>query len=192
MSKDKSGVSAEERGMAPISIAFLLGVIAGAGVYGVLLDKGIVGERSVKQETNSSVNKQAVGKETTKTPEVKAPLTILVAEDDVSLVIVDQPADTRVVVSMIILKRSGWIAVHDLNADDSFGKILGARHFEEGQSFAQTVALLRATEEGKRYALVLHADDGDAKFDHTTEVPAKDKKGKFVFEAFTANGSSER
>lgn len=195
MSKDKQTVLAEERGMGPVIVAFLIGAVAGAGIYGVLLDKGIVGERVDDEDEiniSASEEKKTDGKEVSKKSESKMPTTFIVGENDASLVIVDQIAGKQAVVSMVTLKNSGWVTVRELGADGSFGNILGARHFEAGQSIAQTIELLRAMEAGNNYAFVLHADDGNEAFDHTTEVPVKTAKGKFIFEPFTANGTAER
>ena len=109
-----------------------------------------------------------------------------VVEGENLLVVSNQPAGTIVVTSMVSLGASGWVAVHENNADGSFGKILGARRFNAGKYFGESIELLRATVEDNSYYVVLHADDGDTMFDFSTETPVKDKGGSFVSGTFIA------
>lgn len=75
----------------------------------------------------------------------------------------DQPAGDRVVVVNAKISRSSWLAVRD----DM--RIYGARRVDPaggGQSFNDVVVeLLRNTETGKTYTVVVYVDDGDKVFD---------------------------
>lgn len=75
----------------------------------------------------------------------------------------DQPAGDRVVVADAKISRVSWIAVRDSM------RIYGAKRVNpvgNGQTFTDVVVpLLRNTEAGKTYSVVVFADDGDGAFD---------------------------
>lgn len=75
----------------------------------------------------------------------------------------DQPAGDSVRVVEARLSRSSWLAVRD----DL--RIYGARRVDpvgDGQTFNDVdVPLLRSTEAGKTYTVVVYVDDGDRQFD---------------------------
>ncbi len=81
----------------------------------------------------------------------------------------NQPAGQSVMVSGT-LKGFGWIVVHELNSDDSLGRILGARRFASG-AFSGAVELLKPTVAPGKYAVMIHADDGDTIFDTKKDLP---------------------
>ncbi|MBI3075285.1 MAG: hypothetical protein HYY92_03710, partial [Parcubacteria group bacterium] len=100
----------------------------------------------------------------------------------------NQPAGDKVIVSMVSVSVNGWVTVRETNADGALGNILGARRFDAGKYFGETIELLRGTSEDNVYAVVLHADDGDREFDYAKETPMKDKNGNLVSGTFTATG----
>lgn len=75
----------------------------------------------------------------------------------------DQPAGDSVIVEHANISRASWLAVRD----DM--RIYGARRVDptgDGQRFdAVSIPLLRNTEAGKTYTVVVYADDGDGTFD---------------------------
>ena len=99
------------------------------------------------------------------------------------LVISNQPAGISVVMSMIDIDTNGWVAIHE-NIEGEPGVILGARRFDVGTYFAESVELLRGTESERGYIAVLHADNGDKEFDFKAEVPVKDILGNLIAEEF--------
>ncbi|MBI2109257.1 MAG: hypothetical protein HYT93_03725 [Parcubacteria group bacterium] len=107
-----------------------------------------------------------------------------VVSGDNSLVVEDQRPGFSVIMSMVSLSESGWVAVHEETNEGTMGNILGARRFAEGKYFGSTVELLRATESGSAYYVVLHSDDGDSIFDFTIEAPARDHSGALIVERF--------
>ncbi len=112
-----------------------------------------------------------------------------IASDDNLLVASDQPAGLVVVMSMVSLSKSSWVAIHESNADGVPGNILGARRFEAGQYFGSTIELLRGMQTGTTYHALLHFDDGDSFFDYEKEVPIKDPLGKFITTEFIATSA---
>lgn len=81
----------------------------------------------------------------------------------------DQPAGRAVLIKRVDLDKTSWIAVRDY-ADMKIGNVLGAVRREPGISENVVVDLLRATEPGKQYAVVIFADNGDGAFDTKTDT----------------------
>lgn len=119
--------------------------------------------------------------------EEKEKIAAPVAEGENILVVSNQPSGERVIISMVSIGANGWVAVHESYADGSLGSILGARRFNAGKYFGETIELLRGTVEDGTYVVVLHADDdGDSEFDYVREVPMKDKAGNLISGTFIA------
>jgi len=75
----------------------------------------------------------------------------------------DQSAGMGVSITSMNLTRETWVAVRDSKS------ILGAGRFSPGAT-SGTVKLLRATEAGKAYQVVVYVDDGDKKFDFKVDA----------------------
>src|SRR3989344_915040 len=102
------------------------------------------------------------------------------------LVVSNQPSGERVIISMVSVSVNGWVAVHEGREDGSLGNILGARRFDAGKYFGETVELLRGTVGGNTYFVVLHSDNGDKEFDYVSEMPVKDTAGNLISGTFIA------
>ena len=84
---------------------------------------------------------------------------------DTSLVVADQAAGERVVVTFMDLPQGGWIAIKEVSS----GRILGAGRFPGGAT-SGSIQLLRATIAGGAYEAVVYKDDGDTMFDHKKDT----------------------
>lgn len=82
----------------------------------------------------------------------------------------DQPAGRAVLVKRVSLEKTSWIAVRDF-ADGKIGNVLGASRKDKGTTQDVIIDLLRATEPGKQYAIVIFADNGDGAFSTKTDTP---------------------
>ncbi len=102
------------------------------------------------------------------------------AGDTDMIIAVDQESGMSVILSMVSLEESGWVAIHEELLDGSFGAILGARRFGPGKQFSPLIELLRSTESGRPYVAALHADDGDSVFDFKKEILVKNSRSEFV------------
>lgn len=101
----------------------------------------------------------------------------------------DQKPGNMVVIQSLTMGANGWVVIYD----DSNGKpshILGAHRFNAGTYARQNVELLKGTEEGKVYYAMLHADDGDRKFDYRTDLQVKDGSDNTVMMRFVATNKS--
>lgn len=182
----------------PAFTMLLVGFVAGFAVnsfFGVIPDDGVLADdASLTLPETAALPGADTGtltekKETSplfgfggKKNDTSAPI----AEGENLLVVSNQPAGERVVVSMVSLAMNGWVAVHESYADGSLGNILGARRFDAGKYFGETIELLRNTMEDGAYMLVLRSDDGVAGFDHTREMLVKDKAGNLISGTFIA------
>lgn len=90
----------------------------------------------------------------------------------------DQPAGVTVTIANMDISRETWVAVRDERS------ILGAGRFAAGTE-SGTVELLRGTEAGKTYTVVVYVDNGNRAFDLTG-----DELVTGVSDTFTATGEA--
>lgn len=144
-------------------IAVVAGLIIG-DLIGVALFKGGKAADSEKQEASSAVATST------------SPYFVKVSE---------QAAGQTVFVSEArAVATSTWLAVREGNGE-LLGKILGARRIDATSTSNVTIELLRPTETHVMYAVVMYADDGDRKFDHTTDTLVEENGSAVAF-PFTA------
>lgn len=98
-----------------------------------------------------------------------------------TLTVEDQSAGEQVIVAHATLVRMGWIAVRD-----SDGRTLGAGRFEAGEHSSVYVPLLRATEKGQGYQVLIYVDDGDREFDLHEDILVMRADGSVAGTTFTA------
>lgn len=79
----------------------------------------------------------------------------------------DQEAGKTVFLSRVELTQPGWAAIREVGGG-TFGNILGAKRFDAGV-YQGTVTLLRNTDAGEIYVVMLYADNGDKVFDHEVD-----------------------
>lgn len=94
------------------------------------------------------------------------------ATDNFSISVTDQSAGDMVYVSQMDLGAPAWVAIRE-NNDGELGNILGAGWYPEGKSTG-TVELLRGTESGAVYYVVLYTDNGDKQFDYRQDTLVTD------------------
>lgn len=99
------------------------------------------------------------------------------------IAVVGQPAGSRVAFSTL-LNEAGWVVVHEDRAGEP-GNILGAQWLPAG-THAGEVTLLRNTETGKTYHVILYADDGDREFEVHGEAKLVVEGGNPISTTFVA------
>lgn len=105
----------------------------------------------------------------------------------------DQPAGSSVRVTDVSLPPEGaWVVVHEIGPNAVFLNALGAHrydtHVREG-----VVQLLRPTEPGRQYAVVLYRDNGDRQFSLEEDFPLLDAQShEPIFDLFTATQSPQQ
>ena len=108
------------------------------------------------------------------------PDTMTTATMGEAVTVPDQPAGTKVAIASMTLTRRSWVAIKDMN-----GSILGAGLFPASAT-SGSVPLLRRTEAGKRYEVLIYVDDGDKRFDLHKDMLVTDTDGSPVSSTFIA------
>jgi len=116
-------------------------------------------QKEEKKDTKDSASSATDTKQATKA-----------APQGVSLEAADQPAGRAVTVKRVTLDKTSWIAVRDFSGG-KIGNVLGASRKEAGTLTGVVVDLLRTTEPGKQYAIVIFTDNGDGTFSTKTDTP---------------------
>lgn len=171
-----------------IIFSFVAGVVAGVLFAVPLVERGKFGTDFFagvfKSEEENILPELGMKNENPPLIAEKQKITAVLGEN--SLVVNEQNSGLSVVMSMVLLSQSGWVAVHEETPEGAMGNILGARRFAEGTYFSSSIDLLRATEGGRMYYAVLHGDDGDNTFNFETEVPARDASLALIAAKFIA------
>ncbi|HUO49967.1 MAG TPA: hypothetical protein VMU25_00085 [Candidatus Paceibacterota bacterium] len=155
-----------------VLVAFLVGLWAGftLGSHGGVASETV----EVSNTTIATTSTETTQKhEEASNPEVTA--------TNDAVVVSDQSAGKSVAVKSVTLSQKGWVAVRD-----SDGKTLGAAFFPAGTSTDVSVPLLRATEAGQRYQVLLYYDDGNHNFNLKTEVLVVNADGSVAGTNFSA------
>lgn len=71
----------------------------------------------------------------------------------------DQPAGNKVVITFLNLEKESWVAINE-DKGGKPGNILGAQKFPAGKTEKGEVELLRNTVPGKIYYAIVRSDDG--------------------------------
>lgn len=160
--------------VAGLIIGFIIGALA--------VDKGIILQKTVLDEEGDTMVATST---VTKTTSLDKETTGVVLPGTNTLDVADQTSGMLVTISTVTLNEQGWVAIHE-DSDGNPGRILGAALVFAGERNNVPVELLRATEAGKTYYAMLHADDGDKSFDIGKDLPIKDSSGNVVMVKFTA------
>lgn len=159
-----------------VVLSIVLGLIVGFAL-GVLWQNSAVSENSNEEEvTLGDINLSE---------EFESFTELEVVSGSGSISVKDQKDGDFVLVSKIDIENDGWVAVRE-DSDNGFGNILGALFVEAGSHSDVQVPLLRGTEAGNKYYVVLFADNGDRLFNHTVD-PIIQKDGEVVVSSMVAN-----
>jgi hypothetical protein len=115
----------------------------------------------------------------------KASASLVATTTPFHLTLTSQKAGNAVFVSEALVATSTWLAVREHNGD-LFGRILGARRVDGGDTKGVTVELLRPTTAYLMYAVVLYEDNGDNVFDNKVD-PLVEKDGQPVAYPFSVD-----
>lgn len=107
--------------------------------------------------------------------------------NDESVSVADQPAGDTVTIASVTFTEVGWVAVRD-----DRGWTLGAKRFEPGTHSNVAMSLLRATEAGQRYQVLLYIDDGDGAFDLDKEILVTRSDGSVAGVTFTTTAAETK
>lgn len=154
-------------------VAVLL--IIGAWYLGTTFKPSSVSKSATSGENMTDTSSSGSSGVTVSTPIA----TVTVGGEAVS--VKDQPAGSFVVVESANLSQEGWVAVRDAS-----GRTLGAARLDAGAHSAVQVELLRGTEAGQKYQVLLYADNGDKEFDLHTDTLVMNSDGSVAGASFSA------
>lgn len=139
-------------------------------------------ENDVFVENTSSLIDSALDADSSVTQEVTTP-TIEVR--DILVSVSDQDAGNAVFVSEVNTPTEVWVAVRE-DRNGELWSILGARKVQAGIHQNIRVPLLRETEPGTLYHVVVYEEDGNGIFDHKADTLIS-KEGQFYTADFMTN-----
>jgi hypothetical protein len=99
-----------------------------------------------------------------------------------SLEVQNQPAGSSVVIALVTLSQTGWVAIRDSN-----GSVLGAGRFGAGTHTDVTVSLLRDTVPGGQYQALIYTDNPSGTFDLKQNLLVTNPDGSVAGTAFTTS-----
>jgi hypothetical protein len=152
-----------KRSKTQLIVAFILGLIVG-----VVVAPTFFGNDSV-EEFDTSREKENEGK-------VMSGENPLTKPTNFGVAVIDQLAGDRVLLEEVTFETSGWAVVHE-DIDGAPGNALGAQRFDGGTRTDGYVELLRNTESGNLYYVILYLDDGDGEFDLKKDAPISSEEG---------------
>lgn len=97
----------------------------------------------------------------------------------------DQEEGMKVVVRDLSLTGPTWLVVHEHTESGALGNALGAGLFSGSAAFGE-VPLLRGTEAGHQYSVLIYEDDGDHEFDLKKDMQKLGPDGKPISVDFFA------
>lgn len=90
----------------------------------------------------------------------------------------------------VTFANGGWVAVHESDAGKP-GKVIGSKYFAKGTN-PGSIDLSSSMVEGKEYIVMLHADDGDMKFDEVKDPAIRDSLGNVIMTTVKASKTPEQ
>ena len=107
--------------------------------------------------------------------------------DSGTLTVVTQTPGLEARVQRMSASRAGWVVVHEVEGGHVVNA-LGARRIDAGVHEDVAIELLRATEPGREYAVILYADNGNREFEVRGDLPMIDTKGNPLMQTFRTFG----
>lgn len=96
------------------------------------------------------------------------------------IIVTTQKAGKFITIDNISLTKPGYVVIHETGASGAIGPVIGAtKWLSAGDKEDLTVSA--TTVSGKKYAAMLHYDDGDKKFDAAKDPMAAGTKSTAIF-----------
>lgn len=166
------------------SSTFLAGFAVGVFILFVI---GIVTERDIRYMGNRTVSGDANATE--QDANAKDEEIGLIKGMAATLAVRDQSAGATASVEQVEMSVAGWAVVHEIEGGHVLNA-LGASRLDAGKHENVTVELLRATEPGGSYAVILYTDNGSKEFEIRGDLPVINIAGNPVMKSFRAFGGS--
>lgn len=147
-------------------VAGVVGLILGL-VLGWIVGNFGAGKSSVKNQNTGEPPMNASG---IKLSDALFANPLASRESQSAILVLDQGMGSVATVASVETDVAAWVVVREDN-NGFVGNILGASRIDAGDSNNIVVELLRPTETGKTYHVVLFQDNGDKVFDHKVDLP---------------------
>ncbi len=122
-------------------------------------------------------------------PVVTAPeQTVSTSNTSNGLIMSDQYPGNVVYVSSVQLANPGWVIIQK-SVGGKPEDVIGQTYLSAGIAPAK-ITLTQSTIDGYMYYAVLYSDNGDKKFDISTDKPITDKNGNIILKTFKATASA--
>lgn len=126
---------------------------------------------------------------TTETPSTTGTSTTAMNQPGVnSIVMSDQYPGNVVYISSVTASDGAWVEIHKDDKGQP-GAIIGSAWAPAGTNPVKITTSQPIVDGGTYYAM-LHSDNGDKKFDPTTDLPLKDSNGNIVMRIFHGSASA--
>jgi DNA-binding beta-propeller fold protein YncE len=103
--------------------------------------------------------------------------------------VTDQMPGGAVSVERVEINEDGWVVVHETEAGHVLNA-LGAARLDAGTHESVRVDLLRETNPGGTYAIILYTDNGNKEFEIRGDLPMIDAEGNPVMQSFRTYGGA--
>jgi hypothetical protein len=102
-----------------------------------------------------------------------------------AIYVAEQRPGNTIVINNVNIVPKGYVVIHE-SKDSVPGKIIGYTALDAGtQTTKLKVTLDRDVTDGEELIAMLHADNGDGKFDAATDSPVQDSMGNPLFMVFS-------
>ncbi len=99
--------------------------------------------------------------------------------------LLDQYPGNVVYLTSVQLSSPGWVVIHS-DASGKPGDIIGSAYFASGINPGR-ITLTKSMIDGGTYYAMIHADDGDKKFNVAKDLPLKNAAGNIIMQIFHAS-----
>ena len=167
------------------TVAFLIGLIVGGSLTYLWMTRGDVSDDSSSETSAEVMNQDSSDNSGNTTDDKITGIEVNTNERSASVEVFDQPAGNNVIVREVTMEVDGWLVVHEGDAN-LIGNALGAARRDRGVHSSVAIPLLRSTEAGKLYRVIVYRDNGDGVFSLETDFPILGAGSAPVMTAFTA------
>ena len=164
-------------------LSFIAGLIVGGGVTWFVIGSEVLSPTvdDVEDTTMTDTTGNAAGGDSSRDENGS---TVMGTDND-RIIVEDQLAGDRVLLREVELTNASWVVVHE-ETDSFLGNALGAARLDPGVYEGGYVELLRNTETGSTYHVLMYQDNGDKEFNLDEDSIVVDAEGNSVCAIFEA------
>lgn len=107
-----------------------------------------------------------------------------------AIVIFDQQPNSYIVISLVSLKKEGYVAIYSNNQGQPGQIIGGSKLLPKGESRDITANLNRLSIDGESLFGILHDESGDDIFSPNLDIPIRDDQDNIIYTRFNISRKS--